>query len=117
MTTPVNDSEYVKEAQAQRDHELRLAEMAADRDAQLARIRASSRDKRRPYIATGVALAFLLALVLGLTMLVMNNNRTKRLEQEQHNIRQMEVAKACVAAGNIWVDNNCLLTRKPEGSK
>lgn len=112
MTTPTSDSEYLRDAIAQREHDLALARVEADRDRELARLanqRASERRTWWGYFCAGLLVLAIIGTITG--ALIWNTNRSKQ-ERERQFEKQAETAKACIAAGDIWVNGNCLITRK-----
>lgn len=112
MTAPTSDGEYLKEANAQRAHELALEKVQADKEKELARLANQRASERRTWLGFFFAALAVVVLVGALISWgIWNTSKDKQLRQQQSE-KQAEVAKECIAAGNIWLNGSCLITGK-----
>lgn len=106
------DDQIMREADKQRAHDLKLAEVSARRDAELARLARDRAEHRNTVI--GWVLAGLLVAVVVLAIIVAIHSATSqdRRDRDEQRQRDVEVAELCVREGNIWVDGDCLIARR-----
>lgn len=96
MTDPI-----IEEANRQRQHERKLAE-----------INHYAADNARMW-RYGVVICMLVTIVLVAFIGGLVTNAQHARSQHERDMQHMEnIAKECIDAGNIWINNACLLTKK-----
>ena len=98
--------DILSEAEKMRQHELKLAKIAADKEVELAKERRLNKRERRPVVA-GIIALLCGAVVLSTLILVISRN------VHEDRVSKQEIIKECIRAGNIWYNDDCLIARKP----
>lgn len=112
MTTPASDTEYLREANAQRAHELRLAEIESTKQTNIEQLRYEHRGERLIWLGwVGVGLA-IVTVILSIVGAIVWNVNHERQQRDRDAGRQAEIARECITAGNIWTNGSCLIARK-----
>lgn len=111
----ISEDPIIREANAQREHERLMRQDAQRSEESLAEIKAVSGKHRRVIaaVALGVlaAAAVIVAIIWAITDAQAQDRRFRDVERE----RQAGIARTCIEAGNIWIDDDCLLAVKSEG--
>ncbi len=106
------EDQIMREAQLQRKHELVLAKVNASREhdlAQVARDRAKHRNVVIGWVFGG---AFIAIVIMAIILAVSHATSEDRRNREREHDRQQQLTELCVREGNIWVDGDCLITRR-----
>lgn len=112
MTTPASDDAYLREANAQRDYELRLAEVEASRQTNIEKLKYEHRGECLIWLGwAGVGLA-IVTVILSIVGAIVWNVNHERQQRDRDAGRQAEIARECITAGNIWMNGSCLVARK-----
>lgn len=107
----VRDS-VMSEFDRDRQHELRMAQVNADaakHSAVQSRITAESRHGLIAGILVGVAVLLVLTGIIGAIVWNVSDDRARDADRDRLNA---EVARDCIEAGNIWVNNDCLIAQR-----
>jgi ABC-type uncharacterized transport system fused permease/ATPase subunit len=105
------DQAVLAEAAAERDLQLQLHKSDNERIVQLKQIDASAaadRRERRSAALIGLAIVVVLLAVIGAIWTGVDRAADKRIRLQQQKER---TAQVCIQAGNIWINDSCLITR------
>lgn len=105
MTTPLNDGEYLREANAQREHDLKMAEVEANKQIQLSRQAKERAYERRNWLG-----AFAIVLVVAALLTMLGVALSRNADDDRR--KKAEVARTCIERGNIWLNDDCLIGSK-----
>jgi hypothetical protein len=110
------DQSVLAEAAAAREHELALRDSDNRRLIEVERIKAAAakaRHEQRGRILAGLAVAtVVLAIIAAIWTGVDRAGAKDLLRQRQHE----QTAQECIRAGNIWINDGCLITRQDPGA-
>lgn len=108
------DQRILDDARAQREQEEALARVAASRDVEVAkqqRLTSQSRHKLYAGVFSGLGGLLVLGIITGA---IIWNTSESREQEERERRAETEIAEVCIREGNIWIDGDCLLTRRGE---
>jgi flagellar biosynthesis/type III secretory pathway M-ring protein FliF/YscJ len=110
------DELVLRQAKAERDHQLSLRKADNDRVVRLEEIRSkdrADRRQRRGHILVGLAIVIVIVIVIGAIWTAIDRNGARQVrENQQHE----QTAQECIKAGNIWIQDGCLLANHPAGA-
>jgi hypothetical protein len=108
----VRDQQIIDEADRQRRHELKMAEIDAKKHADTEHnttLRRQSRHEMFAWVAgIGGAVAIILTIIISIASAT-SEDRDKEIKIREQQIR---VAEQCISSDNIWVDGDCLIGQK-----
>lgn len=108
----INDKVILDEADRLREHDLQMKKIEASMLDSRLRHERNLKDARRTFIGFVLAGLFVLAIVVSIAASNIGSNRDANRFQERQQIRNAEIAKECIKAGNIWMNDDCLLAQK-----
>ncbi len=106
------DQSVLAEAAAGREHELALRASDNQRLIEIEEIKASSlkdRRQRRGHILAGLAIMVIALAVIGAIWTGIDRASDKQLRRQQ---QHEQTAQECIRAGNIWINDGCLITKR-----
>lgn len=110
--TPVYEDPILRDAREQRGQELKLAEINAGREAELARIAARNADERRAWLGPVLAGLAVVAVIGAIIGAIAWNVQRDREQRDRDRVRQAQIAETCIRDGNIWINGNCIPAKK-----
>lgn len=118
-TTRIREDElkFLRGLADQHEQELKLARIAADRDVELARHERAVEESRleaRGSIAVGFAVMVVVLAVVGVVLFtIIHAHITDAAKQERIAQLHEQTVQECVHAGNIWVNDSCVIGKTP----
>jgi len=103
------------EAKEDRAHKERLAKIQAQKEVDLVKAKHDGWEQRewKRNMAVGITVGvFILAVIATFWYGVIRVHESDRVKFNTREAQQAEIAKECVKAGNIWIDQDCLLATK-----
>lgn len=110
------DKAVLAEAAAARKQELALRESDNQRLIQIEQIKAEAamdRRERRGRILVGLAVVTVILAIIGAIWTGLDRAGDKDLRRQQ---QHEQTAQECIRAGNIWINDGCLITRQGAGA-
>lgn len=108
MTTMDRDAQIMAEAEKQRVHELKIAEIRATAECRRAELEDNKSERRHAligYFGVGIAIVAVIATIVGCILWgIMDGRHDRQLRERQRN----EIAQTCIRDGNIWLNGNCI---------
>lgn len=114
MADPVReyDKTIIAEAERQRKYDLATAQVEKEKEANRLREQRLHREDRRTFIGFTLLGAAIVAIILSIVVGVIRGTEADRRNRENQEIRNVQIADACIKAGNIWINGDCLLANK-----
>lgn len=112
MDATERDAQIMREAAAQRTHDLKVAEIDARVRQEAERhesIRSQSRHQMFIWIA---ALAGVATIIITIATMIANATSEDRVKDLKIREQQNQVAEACIRDHNIWLDGDCIPSGK-----
>jgi len=109
--TPTTDEQYLIELRESRAHDLAMRKSDNDRAVKIAQEETERRETGRRYVVVGLVVFVLGAILASLIYWGIWNTRSDDAARDRQVQLNGQIAEACIAAGNIWYDGNCLITK------
>lgn len=108
----VRDQQIMEEADRQRRHELKMAEIDAKKHFDTERNTTLRRESRHQMLAWAAGIGGGVAVILTIVLSIANATSEDRDKEIRIREQQTRIAEQCIQSGNIWVDDDCIIGHK-----
>lgn len=112
MDATERDAQIMREAAAQRTHDLKVAEIDARTKQEEARQTTLRRESRHQMLIWIAAFTAVVAVILTIVTLIANATSEDRAKEIKLREQQNQVAETCIRDHNIWLDGDCIPANK-----
>lgn len=108
------EDQIMRETRLQREHEVKMAEINRQRDQELSRIARDRAEHRNIVVGWVFGGLFIAAVTLAIIAAISHATSEDRRNRQELENRNRQVAETCIREGNLWVDGDCLITRRTD---